>query len=105
MHLVDISCDENHEHSYAPYWAKRGDFQLDPTKSMYADYGIRAFLWFIRDVNLDRAHTASLAITIYGDADDIDGYRGSFTTFCITLKSLLQNSYLSWDTCGYSYCP
>jgi hypothetical protein len=65
------------------------------------------FFEFLRDVNLDQAHKASLAITlpIYGDADDIDGYRGSFTTFCISLKSLLQNSYLSWDTCGYSYCP
>ena len=94
--MVDISCDKIHEHSYVPYWAKRGDFQLDLTKRMYADYGIRAFFEFLRDVNLDRAHKASLAITllIYGDADDIDGYRGSFTTFCISLKSLLQNSYL-----------
>jgi hypothetical protein len=59
--LVDASGDEKQGH-YVPYWAKRGDFQLELSMRMYADHDIHSLVDILRDVKINLSRVSTFAI-------------------------------------------
>lgn len=100
VHLVDISCDKNHEH-YVPYWYWNRNVATSTARSYQEQEDVcwpwqHALARILRDLNLDRAHMASLAIVlpIYGDADDMDARERNIYNFLHLTQILMRKSGL-----------